>query len=129
MLCEQPFGKAPITPVLSPQIFTSLSSSDSSMTHSTAISRATDSAQLMSLPSDFHPAFNLHVAQCSPTTTPMPQLIKASTHILGSTLHLISKDHDPPGADRIDLHHEAHSMTEQGTWCLMYSFWNCDTKV
>src|SRR5882724_190213 len=82
---EWPLLKAPMTPVLSPLIITLQSEKPCRTSHKIAISRATDSAQPMSLSSPSQPVRRCQAAHRLPTMRPMPHVEDASTHTSGST--------------------------------------------
>jgi len=113
---ERPLLNAPITPVLSPLTMMSQSEKPCPTSQRTANSRATDSAQPMSLSLQSQPGRRRQAAQRSPTTIPTPQDEDASTHISGSTAWRSTSEWEPPGVDRIDFHQRAHSNTECRGW-------------
>src|SRR5882724_661555 len=82
---DLPLLNALITPVLSPQIVTRQSLNSRATINSTASSRATDSAQPISLPPEAHLGVSFHAAHWCPIMSPMPQFVEVSTQMSGST--------------------------------------------
>jgi len=79
-----------------------------------ASSKAMDLAQLMSLSSAFQPSMRAQAYQKSPKTTPIPQLVEASTHRSGlMDRHGLSK-HEQSDLARTASHHHKLSMTDLG---------------
>jgi len=77
---ERPFQKEAITEALSQWILMQASHQPHCVSHETASSIADASAHPMSQPQVFQPSIRHQAAHLSPTQSPIPQDVEASTH-------------------------------------------------
>src|SRR5882724_5050994 len=97
-----------------------------SMTMRTTSLRAMDSAQLISLPSSFHPGVRVHASHLLPKAMPMPQLVDALTHKSGSSHWRSLREREHRGLSSTASHHRRLSTMDLGAWCVAKSFGNLE---
>jgi len=94
----------------------------------TASSRAMELAQLMSLPSAFHPGMRVHTDHLLPWMMPMPQLVEALTHNSGLRIRHGLREWAQWGLSRMASHQHRLSRIDLGAWQVAKSLGNLEMK-